>query len=140
MSIPIPSLCIVIICLNNNLVIDDEVDFLQLVKFNLEETNNYEVLTLPGANDILVQVQLFNPDIILLDILMPGAKGIEACEILNKDYKARNIPVVVLSNLDKETDKLKAYKVGVVAYLNKPVGKDEPIAKLENILKDKLGN
>ena len=67
------------------LVVDDEADFLRLVKLNLEETGNYEVLTLLSAKDIVSQAKVFKPDIILLDIIMPGIKGIEACEMLNND-------------------------------------------------------
>ncbi|MDD5408745.1 MAG: response regulator, partial [Candidatus Omnitrophica bacterium] len=56
------------------LVVDDETAFLRILKLNLEGTGNYEVLTLPGAEDILAQVSAFKPDIILLDIIMSGTK------------------------------------------------------------------
>jgi two-component system alkaline phosphatase synthesis response regulator PhoP len=113
------------------LVVDDETDFLKIVKINLEETSNYEVLTLSSANDIISQVHIFKPDVILLDILMPGIKGIEACEMLNKDPMGERIPIIMLSALDKDADKLKTFKVGVMDYLVKPVKKEVLISKIE---------
>jgi len=119
------------------LVVDDETDFLKIVKINLEETNNYEVLTLSSANDIISQVHIFKPDVILLDILMPGIKGIEACEMLNKDSMGERIPIIMLSALDKDTDKLKTFKAGVMDYLVKPVKKEVLISKIEKHLQFK---
>jgi DNA-binding response OmpR family regulator len=119
------------------LVVDDETDFLKIVKINLEETNNYEVLTLSSANDIISQVHIFKPDVILLDILMPGIKGIEACEMLNKDSMGERIPIIMLSALDKDTDKLKTFKAGVTDYLVKPIKKEDLISKIEKHLQFK---
>jgi len=113
------------------LVVDDEADFLKILKINLEETNNYEVLTLSSANDIVSQVHIFKPDIILLDILMPGIDGIETCEMLNKDPMGEHIPIIMLSALDKDVDKLKTFKAGVTDYLVKPIKKEDLIGKIE---------
>lgn len=113
------------------LVVDDEADFLKILKINLEETNNYEVLTLSSANDIVSQVHIFKPDIILLDILMPGIDGIETCEMLNKDPMGEHIPIIMLSALDKDVDKLKTFKAGVTDYLVKPIKKEDLISKIE---------
>ncbi len=103
------------------LIIDDEKDFIKLLKLNLEAKGGYEVLALLNANDIIPQVHQFKPDIILLDILMPGIKGLEACEILNHDASGSGIPIIILSALCKDIDKLKAYKAGAVDYLEKPI-------------------
>ena len=105
------------------LVIDDEADLLKIVKLNLEETGSYEVLTLSSANDTVSQVHIFKPDVILLDILMPGFDGIETCEMLNKDSMGGRIPVIILSALHEDLDHLKAFKAGVQDYLVKPVKK-----------------
>ena len=113
------------------LVVDDEADFLKILKINLEETNNYEVLTLSSANDIVSKVHIFKPDIILLDILMPGIDGIETCEMLNKDPMGEHIPIIMLSALDKDVDKLKTFKAGVLDYLVKPIKKEDLISKIE---------
>lgn len=119
------------------LVIDDEEDYLKLTKLNLEETNNYEVMTLLSAKDIISRIHSFKPDIILLDMLMPAAGGVEACEMLNADQLGSRIPIIIVSALDKNADRLKAYKAGVVDYISKPAGKDELIAKIEKALQYK---
>ena len=119
------------------LVVDDETDFLEITRMNLQGTGKYDVLTLSRANDIVDHIHHFKPQIILLDILMPGIGGIEACEMLNTDAMGKGIPIIILSALDKESDKLKAYKVGVVDYLIKPIEKNELINKIEKALRYK---
>jgi CheY-like chemotaxis protein len=119
------------------LVVDDEVDFTRLLKSNLEETGKYEVLALPNANDIISQVHAFKPDVILLDILMPGAKGIEVCEILNKDVIGKTIPIIIISALAKDADKYKAYRVGVVDYMEKPIEIERLIVKIDKYIQFK---
>jgi len=119
---------------NKILVVDDEVDFTRLLKANLEETGKYEVFSLPNANDIISQVHAFKPDIILLDIIMPGVKGIEVCEMLNKDVVGKLIPIIIISALAKDADKYKAYKVGVVDYLEKPIELERLITKVDKYI------
>ena len=119
------------------MVVDDEVDFLKIVTLNLEQTGEYEVLTLSSARDILSRVNSFKPDLILLDVVMPGLGGIDACEILNKDRLGKSIPIIIISALDKDKDKLKAYKRGVVDYIVKPIEKEPLIAKIEKALQFK---
>jgi len=124
---------------NKILVVDDEEDFTRLIKFNLEETGKYEVLTLPNANDIVAQVHMFKPEIILLDIIMPGIKGIEVCEMLNKDLLGKRIPIIILSALAKDADKYMAYKVGVVDYMSKPIEIERLITKVNRYIQFKQG-
>lgn len=119
------------------MVIDDEEDFLQMLKLNLEQRGKYDVLTLSSAKDIVSQVNDFKPDVILLDLLMPEVGGIEACQMLNDDPIGSQTPIIALSALDKDADKLKAYKVGVVDYLTKPVGIDTIVKSIEKALKFK---
>lgn len=119
------------------LIVDDEADYLMITKLNLEETNNYEVMTLANSKDVLSCVHNFKPDVILLDMLMPKFGGVEVCELLNNDPVGVEIPIVVVSALDKNEDKVKAYRVGVVDYISKPAGKDVLIAKIEKALNNK---
>ena len=121
------------------MVVDDELDFLKLLKMNLDETGKYEVLTLSNAKHIIAQVQNFKPDVMLLDILMPSIGGIEVCEMLNRDTYGKGVPVIILSALQKEHDKLEAYKVGVVDYLIKPVDIDTLVARIERAVALKKG-
>ncbi|MDD4953863.1 MAG: response regulator [Candidatus Omnitrophica bacterium] len=119
------------------MIIDDEEDFLKVIKLNLEGTGKFEVDTLSSAKDIIPRMHSFRPEVILLDLLMPGIGGIEACEMLNSDPIGQGLPIIILSALDKETDKVNAYKRGVVDYLTKPIGKDLLISKIEKALDSK---
>ncbi|MFC1508136.1 PleD family two-component system response regulator [Candidatus Omnitrophota bacterium] len=117
------------------MVVDDEVDFLTLIKINLETTGKYEVMTLSNSLDIIPKMQAFKPNIILLDILMPKMDGVEACKMLNADSIGKGIPIIMLSALDTDQDKLMMYKLGVIDFLVKPIEIDELIARIEKALK-----
>jgi CheY-like chemotaxis protein len=119
------------------MIVDDEVDFLKMVKLNLEASGKFEVLAFSNANEIIPQLHSFKPDVILLDMVMPGIGGIEACEMLNQDPIGQGIPILILSALDKDKDKLLAYKKGVVGYLTKPIERGLLIAKIESALDSK---
>jgi two-component system alkaline phosphatase synthesis response regulator PhoP len=116
------------------MIVDDEQDFLRMVKLNLEDTGKFEVLTLLGANEVIPKLHIFKPNLIILDMVMPGIGGIEICDMLNKDTLGKTLPILILSALDKDKDKLAAYKKGVVGYLTKPIEKNTLITKIENAL------
>ena len=119
------------------MIVDDEVDFLKITKINLENTGKYEVQTLSDARDIISRIKSFNPDVILLDILMPKMDGVEVCKMLNQDPAGSRIPIIILSALDTDKDRLMMYKLGIVDFLVKPIEKDELIAKIERSLQNK---
>ncbi len=119
------------------LMIDDEENFLKIVKMNLEKTGRFRVKTLTGAREMIAVVEEFRPDIILIDILMPKIDGVQACELLNDNDAGKNIPIIVLSALDTDKDKLMMYKLGVVDFIVKPIERDELIAKIDNALRNR---
>ncbi len=119
------------------MIIDDEEGFLKLIKVNLEKAQKYEVMTLSTGVNLLTHVRSFNPDLIIVDILMPKIDGVQICQILNDDPKAKSIPIMALSALDTDKDKLMMYKLGVVDFLVKPIEKDELVAKIEKALQNR---
>jgi len=119
------------------LVIDDEVDFLTITKMNLERTGNYAVMTSPDAREIISYVREFQPDVIIIDALMPKMGGVEACRLLNDDPMGKKIPIIFISALDKDKDKLMTNKTSVVDYIIKPIDKEDIIAKIEKALERK---
>ncbi len=121
------------------LIIDDEVNFTKIVKLNLENNGNFEVIVLHQVKDMLENLNKFKPDLILLDLLMPGIGGMEACDMLNNDPLGQNVPIIILSALDKTADKVNAYKKGVVDYLLKTVDENELIARINKALQFKYG-
>jgi len=121
------------------LVIDDEENFTKLVKLNLEATGNFEVMVLSTPKDIILHLKKFRPDLVLLDLLMSGIGGLEACDMLNDDPLGQKVPIIVLSALDKPADKANAYKKGAVDYLVKPIETNELIARIDKALHSKYG-
>jgi PleD family two-component response regulator len=116
------------------LVVDDDEGVLMAVKMELEGTKQYEIDTLSDPRNIIAQVNVFKPDIIILDILMPALGGIEVCEMLKEDPVSKDIPIIALSALKKTADNLKVFKPGVVDYCIKPMDKNELISKIEKAL------
>lgn len=119
------------------MVVDDDEKFQELMKAYLEPNDEYEVFALSDAKNILSHVHAFKPDVILLDLLMPTTGGIEVCEMLNKNSLGKTIPIIVISCLEKEVDKLQAYKQGVIDYLVKPASKEEVIKVIRKALQYK---
>jgi len=119
------------------LIVDDEIGFLKITKSSLESTGKYIVEIMADAKDIISRVNSFTPDVILLDIVMPNMDGAETCKILNDDPAGRGVPIITLTALDREKDKLMMYKLGVVDFLIKPIGLDELVAKIEKAVHNK---
>ena len=117
------------------LVIDNDESVRVLLKVKLEKTDKFSVLALEDGKDVISRVHSFKPDIILLDLIMPTLGGIEVCDMLNNDPLGKAIPIIILSCLYKDTDRIKAFKVGVVDYIEKPVQIDEVISGIEKALK-----
>ena len=110
------------------LIIDDDEDFVSLLKIRIESFGDYEVTYFTEAKDIVNRIHIFKPDVILLDLLMPGIGGLDVCDMLNHDSVGLTIPVIIVSGLEKSSDKINAYKFGISDYLLKPVD-DVKLAK-----------
>ena len=112
------------------LVIDDTPANLQVLVSMLEEQGHYPRPVNNGAMGVQA-AQLSPPDLILLDIQMPGINGFEACRQLKEDERTRNIPVIFISALNDTSDKIKAFQVGGVDYITKPFQLEEVQARVD---------
>ena len=97
---------------------DDEVIVESLGK--LLTISGFEVSFTKNPKEVIPKIKTFKPDLILMDLLMPGLGGIELCEILNGDKETEGIPIIVISALAGQSDIRKAYQLGVVGYVTKP--------------------
>lgn len=104
------------------LVVDDDADMRTLLS-QILANDGYEVLTAETGLRALVVIGEVKPDLILLDVMMPGMTGYEVCLKLQKDEGTASIPVLFLSGLDAEQDKAQAIAAGAVDYLVKPIRK-----------------
>ena len=116
------------------LVVDDTPANLQVLAGMLKE-RGYKVRPVPGGKLALLAARRDSPDLILLDINMPEMNGYEVCEQLKADDKLQGIPVIFISALTEQLDKVKAFEIGGVDYITKPFQMEELHARVETHLK-----
>lgn len=116
------------------LIIDDEEDFCFFVKKNLEAISNYEIITANKGKKGIQIARKKKPDLILLDIMMPGIDGFEVLKRLKANEETQNIPVIMLTAKDEDESKIKASGLYCEDYLVKPVEKLVLRAKIHKVL------
>ena len=116
------------------LIVDDQTNNLKIL-ISILENHGYKVRPALSGELALKAVRNSVPDIILLDILMPGMDGFEVCKQLKADEKTSRIPVIFISGLEDITHKMKAFAVGGVDYISKPFYEEEVLARTETHLK-----
>ena len=116
------------------LVVDDAAANLQVLTGMLKE-RGYKVRPVPSGKLALLAAKAHPPDLILLDINMPEMNGYEVCEHLQANDQLKGIPVIFISALTEELDKVKAFAIGGVDYLTKPFQMEELHARVETHLK-----
>ena len=117
------------------LVIDDEKDLCFFLKANLEARGAYNVRTATSAVKGVKLVRRFKPDLVILDILMPGANGFNVLRTIKEDNKTVHIPVLMLSALSDNESKVEAARLYCEDYMSKPVPVDDLRKRVEKILK-----
>jgi len=115
------------------LVVDDNEVNLRFLTDVLTRSG-YAVHPYPDGDQALQSLETDAPDLILLDIMLPGLSGYDVCERLKADEKTRDIPVVFISALSQELDKVKAFSVGGVDYIIKPLHVKEVLARIKTHL------
>lgn len=116
------------------LVVDDEEHIVELIKFNLEK-NGYKVVTAFNGNDAIKLASDEKPDLIVLDLMLPGIDGIEICKILKRDENTEKIPIIMLTARGEETDKILGLELGADDYVTKPFSVKELIARIKAVLR-----
>ena len=111
------------------LIVDDQPDNLQVLSAILESAG-YKVRKAINGEFALKVIRLQPPDLILLDVLMPGMGGYEVCQQLKQDPTICEIPVIFLSALSRGEDKVKGFEVGGADYITKPFQAEEVLARL----------
>ncbi len=115
------------------LVVDDNPANLQVLS-NILQGEGYQVRTVTSGKLALRAAERIPPDLILLDITMPDMDGYQVCETLKKDKKLKSIPIIFISALTDTFDKVKAFDIGGVDYITKPVQVEEAMARVRTHL------
>ncbi|MCX5665537.1 MAG: response regulator [Candidatus Omnitrophica bacterium] len=118
------------------LLVDDEVDFAELVRTRLED-NNYEVIVAYDGEDGLEKAEREEPDLIILDIMLPKISGFDVCRKLKIDENFKNIPIIMLSAKFQPNDITFGKAMGADAYITKPFEPQVLIEKIRELLDKK---
>ncbi len=116
------------------LVIDDEKDLIELVRYNLEK-EGFDVI---GAGDGRTGLDIalrHKPDLVVLDLMMPGMDGLEVCRRLRADARTSRLPVIMLTAKASETDKIVGLEMGADDYVPKPFSPRELVARVKALLR-----
>lgn len=116
------------------LIVDDEKDIVDLVAYNLER-EGYEVLKAYDGEGALRIVRAKSPDLVILDLMLPGIQGVEVCKRLRRDPATSAVPVIMLTAKGGEVDKVLGLEVGADDYLTKPFSVKELVARVKAVLR-----
>jgi two-component system alkaline phosphatase synthesis response regulator PhoP len=119
------------------LVVDDESNILELIRYNLEK-EGYGVLAATDGNAALEMARRERPDLILLDVMLPGVDGLSACRLLRQNEETRKIPIIMISARGEELDKVLGLEIGADDYVTKPFSNRELLARIKARLRGKL--
>lgn len=116
------------------LVVDDENDILELLRYNLER-DGFVVTCVGDGEEALRAARRESPDVVVLDLMLPGMDGIEVCRALRADERTRSVPIVMLTARSEEADVVLGLGVGADDYVKKPFGVKEVVARVKALLR-----
>jgi len=115
------------------LIIDDSPTELHLFQSMLEK-NGFRTLVADNGEEGLRQAKASHPDCILMDVVMPGMNGFKATRNLTHDPDTSDIPVIMITTKDQETDKIWGMRQGAVEYLVKPIAEEQLVTKINAVM------
>ena len=116
------------------LVIEDEPDIRELIEFNLKKYD-YNVLLANNGEKGLKDARSYEPDLILLDLMLPGIQGIDVCRVIKSDENIKNTPIIILSALGQEEDIVLGLEAGADDYVSKPFSLEILNARIKTVLR-----
>ena len=116
------------------LVVDDEEDILELVKFNLQK-EGFKVLCAATGEQALIQGASEGPDLIVLDLMLPGVNGLDVTKALKNDQKTKDIPIIMLTAKGEEEDVVVGLELGADDYITKPFSPKILLARIKAVLR-----
>lgn len=115
-------------------VIEDEPDILELVTHHLKK-ESYEVIGFPDAVKFYKFLENENPDLVVLDLMLPDVDGLEVCKYMKGDPEFANIPIIMLTAKSSEIDKVVGLELGADDYITKPFSPRELVARVKAVLR-----
>ena len=115
------------------LIIDDSPTELHLFQ-NMLEKNGFDTVVADSGEEGLKQAKISKPDCILMDVVMPGMNGFQATRKLSQDPITANIPVIIITTKNQETDKIWGMRQGAVEYVVKPVAEKQLVGTINKVM------
>jgi two-component system alkaline phosphatase synthesis response regulator PhoP len=116
------------------LIVDDEPDILEILKYNLVK-EGYQVVTAKDGDEAIEKAKMFNPDLIVLDIMMPKKNGVEVCEILRLLPAFKSTLILFLTALSDEATQIRGLETGADDYISKPVSPKVFLSKVSSLFR-----
>lgn len=115
------------------LIIEDEKDLAELLAFNLKNEGYQPIIALDGISG-LEAARKNSPDLVLLDLMLPGMLGLDVCKVLRKDPKTASIPVIMLTAKSEEIDQVVGFEIGADDYVAKPFSNRILLLRIKSVL------
>ncbi|MCH6257675.1 response regulator transcription factor [Puniceicoccaceae bacterium K14] len=116
------------------LVVDDEIDVTELLSYHLRQ-RGFVVQAVNDPKRVLEAARMFTPDLVVLDIMMPGLSGLQVCRMMRADSRLKTIPIIFLSAKTEEGDRIEGFESGADDYVCKPFSPKELMLRVMAILK-----
>jgi two-component system phosphate regulon response regulator PhoB len=116
------------------LVVEDDEDILQLLKYNLTK-EGYQITGAASGEEALKIIKPDLPDLVLLDLMLPGMDGLEVCRLLKQEAKTSRIPIIMLTAKGEEADIVTGLELGADDYITKPFSPRVMLARLRSVLR-----
>lgn len=120
------------------LAIDDEKDILKLLEYNLQK-EGYQFFSAKTGEEGFELAKSRKPDLILLDLMLPGIDGLEVCKLLGASRETKNIPVLMLTAKNTEVDQVVGLELGAADYISKPFSVKVLLARVKNVFRNQEG-
>lgn len=115
------------------LIVDDSPTEIHVLKTMLEK-NNFEIITASSGEEGIEMAGKEKPDLVLMDIVMPGMNGFQATRQITKNADTSAIPVIIVTTKDQETDRVWGLRQGAKDYITKPVDEADLVSKINSVL------
>lgn len=115
------------------LIVDDEPSITVPLKFLMEQ-NQFNVIVVHSGEEALTALDAFQPDLVLLDVMLPTVDGFQVCQNLKSDPRRKNVKVVFLSAMTRDMDIAKGNTLGADAYITKPFSNADVVRQVKDLL------
>lgn len=116
------------------MIVEDEKDIVKMLDYNLKK-EGYRTISCYNGEDALALTDREHPDLIILDLMLPGMDGLEVCKTLKKEDRTARIPIIMLTAKTQEADKIVGLELGADDYITKPFSPRELVARIKAVLR-----